>query len=263
MHNPLSLKNKWHFKLGNWFILIGSIVNVVLISLLIVFWKNISTEFGMDSSKDKSTEVVGKVFLMYILLLSIVLLVPHIFLLIFFICMIRSNPINRKYLSYYLFFAFFTPFTAIGASFVVYAIDDFSFKTDEQILEELEANKTKKEDLLLQEAQVYEPNFGTNNNYYPQNINYLKGLTQKQKIMLWIGQNLTIVSAIFYCATIVGMIFGIPMIIGCSKRKKGEKPITTLHVFLAFLFFNPIGAILTIFANRSSDYSAYEHVLFG
>lgn len=68
--------------------------------------------------------------------------------------------------------------------------------------------------------------------------------TQVQSGMTRIGEILITISAVFWCFTIIGMAWGIPMIKRNGKRKTGEMPITIAHVVVSILFFWWIGGIL-------------------
>lgn len=62
-----------------------------------------------------------------------------------------------------------------------------------------------------------------------------------------VGQVLTIVGAVIWCFSIIGMIWGIPMIIGSMKRLNHTKKITIMHIVITILFYFMIGGVLTLF----------------
>ena len=72
----------------------------------------------------------------------------------------------------------------------------------------------------------------------------------KNNTLILVGQVLIIVAAVGWCFTLIGMIWGIPMIKGCKQRIDGTKEITTEHIIISIIFFNWIGALFTAIGNN-------------
>lgn len=79
-------------------------------------------------------------------------------------------------------------------------------------------------------------------------------LNREENAWIIVGQILTIISAVFWCFTIIGMIWGIPMIIGCNQRLKKAKRITIMHIIISIIFYWLIGAILTLIGATQKNY---------
>lgn len=77
-------------------------------------------------------------------------------------------------------------------------------------------------------------------------INNRSRKINEENVFIVIGQILTIVGAILWCFTIVGLIWGIPMIIGSMKRLFRQKEITISHIVISIIFYWLIGGIVTL-----------------
>lgn len=68
---------------------------------------------------------------------------------------------------------------------------------------------------------------------------------KEHNIFIIIGQISTIVGAVLWCFTIIGLLWGLPMIMGCFQRLNATKKITWWHIVISFIFYFLIGAIFT------------------
>ena len=75
-------------------------------------------------------------------------------------------------------------------------------------------------------------------------------MKQKTNTLVLVGQIFIIIAAAGWCFTIIGMIWGIPMIKGCRQRIDGNKEITIEHIIISVIFFNWIGALFTAIGNN-------------
>lgn len=65
------------------------------------------------------------------------------------------------------------------------------------------------------------------------------------------GEILIIIAAAWWCLTLIGCIWGIPMIVRCSKRIQGKLENTVAHGVISILFFGIIGGILTLVGSQA------------
>lgn len=68
-----------------------------------------------------------------------------------------------------------------------------------------------------------------------------------------VGEILIMIAAAFWCFTLIGCIFGIPMILRCWQRMQGKLENTLLHGIISIVFFFIIGGILTIIGSKSYE----------
>lgn len=74
----------------------------------------------------------------------------------------------------------------------------------------------------------------------------LHGDIKEKSIWIIVGQIMTIISAVFWCLTIIGLIWGLPMILGCLQRLHNNRKITVWHLVIAIIFYWLIGGICTL-----------------
>lgn len=72
------------------------------------------------------------------------------------------------------------------------------------------------------------------------------GKYKEHNIFIIIGQIFTIIGAIIWCLTIIGLLWGLPMIMGCFQRLNATKKISLWHIVIAFVFYFFIGAVFTL-----------------
>lgn len=99
--------------------------------------------------------------------------------------------------------------------------------------------------------------------FFPNFKEELHGGVKEQSIWIIIGQILTIISAVLWCLTIIGLIWGLPMILGCLKRLHKTQEVTIWHIIISFVFYFFWGAIFTLIGavagNRLHSHNHANH----